>query len=133
MLYRKTPLQSPRLLLRIVAGASVTAILGAAGCGSDDSSSVTGVIDGGSTADAHVSTGPCGGGPCGSAAMPSADAGSTPDAGEDASGSPPPSDASPEATMVMTTGVLPFQPDAQGPCGGGPCGVMVMLHDGGAD
>ena len=64
--------------------------------------------------------------------MPSGEGGSTPEAGDAGSGSPGPTDAAPEAVAV-TTGVVPFQPDAQGPCGGGPCGVIAMPRDGGID
>ncbi|HLK40326.1 MAG TPA: hypothetical protein VKU41_26425 [Polyangiaceae bacterium] len=131
MLYRRSPLQSPRLLLRIVAGAGVGALVGAAGCSS--STSTPSPTDAGPAADAPVSTGPCGGGVCGSMIMPSAEGGSTPEAGDGGSGSPAPSDAAAEATLGHPMGVLPFQPDAQGACGGGPCGVMIMPRDGGID
>jgi hypothetical protein len=44
MIYRKAPLQPPRLLLRIVAGAGAGVLLGTTACGSDTSGGVYGGV-----------------------------------------------------------------------------------------
>jgi hypothetical protein len=113
MLYRKSSPKPPTLLLRIVATAGASALLGVSAC-----SDVMGVVPdaGGVVPDAGEAgnPSPCGGGPCGSVVMP-------PDGGE---------------AGVVGGGIV-VSPDAgadaQGPCGGHVCGVLVMPPDAGDD
>ncbi len=118
MIYRKAPLQTPRLLLRIVAGAGAGVLLGTTACGSGDSGpQVHGVVpmtSSGSTV---------GGGLTGSLIMPD-DAGSDAQEAVVVTGlSPaPPSDAGEEAAVVGG-GVSPCHP----------CGAVVLPHDSGTE
>jgi len=132
MLYRKSSPNPPRLLLRIVATAGAGALLGSTACSS--------------------SAGPCGGGVCGTAILvpdsgldagtfdaQSADAAAEAEAGQEPSGVGLVSldagnSGEPEAATTVEGGLFP-KPDAEAgsrPCGGGPCGVVVMPHDAGA-
>jgi len=144
MLYRKSSPSPPRLLLRIVATAGAGALVGGAAC---SSSEPTGPCGGG----------PCGtvvlvpdsGLDASTPEAQSADAAAEAEAGyltgvvpdgpgpsvDGPSGSVPAYDAGdsgePEAGTVVG---LVRKPDAEaesGPCGGGPCGSVVMPHDAG--
>jgi|HubBroStandDraft_1064217.scaffolds.fasta_scaffold484023_2 hypothetical protein len=108
MIYRKTPLQPPRLLLRIVAGAGAGVLLGTAACGSNDSGhQVNGLV-------AMLSSGSNVGG----GTQPN-----TPDdSGSDGLSPAMPSDAGEEAAVVGG-GVSPCHP----------CGAVVLPHDSGTD
>jgi len=89
MIYRKAPLQPPRLLLRIVAGAGAGVLLGTTACGSNETGhQVNGVV-----------------------AMPD-DAGSDAQEAVVVTGlSPaPPSDAGEDASAVVGGGVSPCHP-----------------------
>ena len=127
MLYRKSSPNPPTLLLRIVASAGASAILGTAACSGTDPvmGSVASIPDSGheqpnvgqggqppGSADSGTpGTGPCGGGPCGTVAMPPAG---------DASVAP--CNGGPCGTVVMP----PADDAGKGPCNGGPCGTVVM-------
>jgi hypothetical protein len=111
MLYRKSSPNPPRLLLRIVATAGASALLGATACGSTVGTVPDAAADSGNDAQ-----GPCDGGPCivSMGVMPV-----PPDAGE-------------AGTVGGGVVVSPDSGgDARGPCNGGPCGVVVMPHDAG--
>ncbi len=128
MLYRRSSPNPPTLLLRIVASAGASAIVGTAACSGTDPvmGSVASVADSGDEPvayvtgslampppDADASGGPCNGGPCGTVAMPPPDA----DAGSG------PCNGGPCGTVAMP----PSDADAgSGPCNGGPCGTVAM-------
>jgi hypothetical protein len=133
VLYRRSPPNPPRLLLRIVATAGTSALLGAAGCGGEvagsagnfgsDAKAETqracggGLCDGpGFTYDAesHLQ---CGGGPCGSVTTPPASTWlgggvmASPDAGMM---------ASPRGGGFVDSGW-----NGRGPCDGRPCPKLM--------
>jgi hypothetical protein len=126
MLYRRTPPNPPRLLLRIVATAGAGALLGVAACSSSSDSA----------------------GPPGVAGFPPADAAD--DGESDANQIMTGIVANPDATIGCggslgvcgSVGYIPqdggedANPDATGPCGESPCpmidgGILVMPYDGG--
>jgi hypothetical protein len=126
MIYRKSSPNPPTLLLRIVATAGASALLGTAACSGTDPvmGSVVSVADSGDEfsetvsgiapappqthedAGTPVASGPCDGGPCGTVAMPP-DAGTGPCNGAGC-GNP----------VIPDAGIRP--------CNGGPCGTVVM-------
>jgi hypothetical protein len=106
MIYRKSPLQPTRLLLRIVAGAGAGVLVGATACGSDDSAHPGIVV-------MPSSGSSVGGGLVGSVGL-------TEDSGADArEAEPPDGDASGDEASTVGGGVSPCHP----------CGVVVMPHE----
>ncbi|HTB73970.1 MAG TPA: hypothetical protein VK762_12035 [Polyangiaceae bacterium] len=103
MLYRKAPPSPPRLLLRIVATAGTSALVGAVACSSTSSGSIA-IMPSDDASDASNAVMGFGAYPC----------------YEDAS-------ACGDAAGLITN------PDDGGPCNGGPCGAVIMPGDDAGD
>jgi hypothetical protein len=136
LIYRRTPPNPTKLLLRIVAGAGTGALVGMAACGSSE-------IMGSAVGSLHDDAGADDGavpqclGLCGSGTEPDAgDSGSTVDADEGGNPCanhvcgtiPAPEDAGGDATP-SDSGSGDAQQDDGGPCHGGVCGVIVHLEE----